>query len=326
MTETHIEAPLFFDSFDRMRDIVFSNNEVLPALSRFRIPLGFGESMVADVCKDHGVDVPTFLAVINFISSKPYKAFNVNLPTLIKYLKSAHEYFLEYVMPGIRSKLIAAISTGTPDDYTFLFVRHLDKFIAEVRHHLAYEEEKVFPYVEKLLAGQADEKFSIKDFEDSHQPIVGKLAELKELFIGHFTARAGRVDMLNSVLYDLITLEKDLTAHCKMEDSLFVPAVIKLEMKVEDDLEEIRTSQENNIHNDELDEHGDIILTPREREIVHDIALGMSNKEIAEKLFLSIHTVTTHRRNISTKLNLHSSSSITLYAVMHGIISLDEIK
>lgn len=326
MTETSTGDSIFFDSFDRMRDIVFSNHETLPALSRFKIPLGFGEAMVADVCKDNGVDTQTFLAVINFIAHRPYKAFSIHLPTLINYLKSAHEYFLGYVMPGIRSKLIEAISTGTPGDYTFLFVRHLDKFIEDVRHHLAYEEDRVFPYVEKLLEGRADNNFSISDFEDSHQPIVGKLAELKELFVGHFTAEDGRVDMFNSVLYDVITLENDLAAHCRMEDSLFVPAVMKLEMKVEDAKEYPKTSEKDEFPNNNLDEHGDIILTPREREIVQSIALGLSNKEIAEKLFLSIHTVTTHRRNISSKLNLHSSSSITLYAVMHGIIAIDEIK
>ena len=326
MNGSFAQDTLFFDSFDRMRDIVFSNHEVLPALSRFKIPLGFGESMVADVCNDNNVDTQTFLAVINFISNRPCKAFSIHLPTLINYLKSAHEYFLGYVMPGIRSKLISAISTGTPGDYTFLFVRHLDKFIEEVRTHLAFEEEKVFPYVENLLSGHTDNNFSIQDFENSHKPIVGKLAELKELFVAHFTAQDGRVDMFNTVLYDIIMLENDLASHCRMEDSLFVPAVVKLETKVEDNIAEIKTSRGNTLHNEELDEHGDIILTPREREIVQAIALGLSNKEIAEKLFLSIHTVTTHRRNISSKLNLHSSSSITLYAVMHGIISLEEIK
>ena len=326
MEESNSTDVLFFDSYNRMRDIVFTNHEVLPALSRFKIPLGFGEAMIADVCKDHSVDTSTFLAVINFISNKPFKAFDIHLPTLIHYLKSAHEYFLGYIIPRLRSKMIEAISTGTPGDYTFLFVRHFDKFINELRSHLSYEEEKIFPYVEKLIRNEADKKFSIKDFEDSHKPIVGKLAELKELLVGHFTAEDARVDLFNSVLYDVIALEKDLTTHCLMEDSLFVPAVLKLEQKAIENKSEGQSQTAVSVKDENLDENGDIILTPREREIVQSIALGLSNKEIAEKLHLSIHTITTHRRNISAKLNLHSSSSITLYAVMHGIISLDEIR
>ena len=111
-----------------------------------------------------------------------------------------------------------------------------------------------------------------------------------------------------------------------MEDSLFVPAVLKLEQKAIENKSEGQSQTAVSVKDENLDENGDIILTPREREIVQSIALGLSNKEIAEKLHLSIHTITTHRRNISAKLNLHSSSSITLYAVMHGIISLDEIR
>ncbi len=66
-------------------------------------------------------------------------------------------------------------------------------------------------------------------------------------------------------------------------------------------------------------------LTPREREIVVCIVKGMTNKEIAGALFLSTHTVITHRRNITKKLQIHSPSGLTIYAIMNKMVELNEI-
>jgi two-component system, NarL family, response regulator NreC len=63
------------------------------------------------------------------------------------------------------------------------------------------------------------------------------------------------------------------------------------------------------------------LLTPREREILQLLAELKSNKEIAQRLNLSLYTVETHRRNLQEKLNLHSFAELVLYAVRKGVIS-----
>jgi DNA-binding NarL/FixJ family response regulator len=63
------------------------------------------------------------------------------------------------------------------------------------------------------------------------------------------------------------------------------------------------------------------LLTPREREILQMLVEGRSNKDIATALNLSLYTIETHRRNLQTKLNLHSFPELILYAVRKGIIS-----
>jgi DNA-binding NarL/FixJ family response regulator len=63
------------------------------------------------------------------------------------------------------------------------------------------------------------------------------------------------------------------------------------------------------------------LLTPREREILQLLVEGRSNKDIAGQLNLSLYTVETHRKNLQTKLNLHSFPELILYAVRKGIIS-----
>jgi DNA-binding NarL/FixJ family response regulator len=63
------------------------------------------------------------------------------------------------------------------------------------------------------------------------------------------------------------------------------------------------------------------LLSPREREVLQLLAEGRTNKEVANKLDLSVTTIETHRNNLMHKLNLHSTAEIVLYAVRKKIIS-----
>jgi DNA-binding NarL/FixJ family response regulator len=62
------------------------------------------------------------------------------------------------------------------------------------------------------------------------------------------------------------------------------------------------------------------LLTAREREILQLVAEGRANKEVAERLHLSLNTVETHRKNIAEKLNVHGPADLILYAVRKGIV------
>jgi DNA-binding NarL/FixJ family response regulator len=62
-------------------------------------------------------------------------------------------------------------------------------------------------------------------------------------------------------------------------------------------------------------------ISEREMEIIKLVAEGYSNKEIADKLFLSTHTVTTHRKNIMNKLGVNNTAGLVLFAVRENLIS-----
>jgi DNA-binding NarL/FixJ family response regulator len=66
---------------------------------------------------------------------------------------------------------------------------------------------------------------------------------------------------------------------------------------------------------------GGINISEREMEIIKCVAEGHSNQEIAEKLFISVHTVTTHRKNIMNKLGINNTAGLVMYAVREQLIS-----
>ncbi len=67
------------------------------------------------------------------------------------------------------------------------------------------------------------------------------------------------------------------------------------------------------------------LLTQRERTIVRLVSLGLTNKQIADQLYISAHTVITHRKNIINKLGIKSVSGLTVYAIVNNIITIEEV-
>lgn len=94
---------------------------------------------------------------------------------------------------------------------------------------------------------------------------------------------------------------------------------------VTDDVETIRTKLKTLCNDNEEPAEEKEPLSLREKEIISLVVKGMTNQEIADKLFLSIHTVITHRRNIAKKLEIHSATGLTIYAIVNKIVEINDI-
>lgn len=301
---------------DRMRDIINDNSLLLTVINRFSISLGFGDKTVADVCKENGVDVDTFLAVINLISEKDWSNYSISLLPLIGYLRKSHKHILTYALPAIKKTLIEGIQQTNTTEIAMVILRFFDRYVTEVKKHMEYEDNVVFSYVENLLSGEVKNKFHITDFSSRHEHMAGVLDELKELFIYQYNQKDN--ELVSMALFHIVMCGNDLVSHCEIENKLLFPTVARLE----NDL-----MTQNSKHCDDKDpesQNGTTdILSDREKEVIIGVARGLSNKEIADKLNLSFHTITTYRKNISTKLNIHSTAGLVIFAILHNLIEID---
>jgi DNA-binding NarL/FixJ family response regulator len=64
-----------------------------------------------------------------------------------------------------------------------------------------------------------------------------------------------------------------------------------------------------------------LTVSEREVEIIKHIALGLSNKQIADKLYLSLHTINTHRKNIMQKLHVNNTAGVVMFAVKNNLLA-----
>ena len=288
-----------YKATDKIADLMSHEEDAIHIISRFGIGLGVGEQTIAEACAIHGVHTPTFLAIINYKVFK-HKALptEVDLPTLQQYLRNAHSYFLDFRLPYLRRAIIEAIIPADPSSkIPMLILRCYDEFVEEIRTHIEHENEGL-----------------IEEHVLDDQRITDKLTEIKNLIIKYYpsnnVSQKDATYLLIHVMSDLWHTEQDFADHCAIEDEILRPALSQVPVE--------QPSQSSTQDTDALSE--------RERDVLIQVVNGLSNKEIADKLFISIHTVMTHRKNISRKLNIHSTAGLTIYAIVNKLINIDSLK
>lgn len=312
-----------------MSEIIHDDYRLLQVISRFGLSLGFGEQSVAQACKAARVDTSTFLAVMNYIVSGEQHSVDaaveqVSVPDLMRYLQRSHAYFIDFRLPAIRRKLIEAIDCSARNQIAFLILKFFDEFADEVRRHMAYEDEHIHTYVQQLLDGRMPTSTSYAalahQHHDNHNSLSKSGHELKSIIIKYYPSDSDTTRLADTLM-DIYIMEEDLQSHCNLEDTLFAKAVHKLELTVQ-----ATTSSEAAAADEKAaPDAGAEALSEREREVVRMVVRGLSNKEIAERMYISVNTVMTHRRNICRKLQIHSPAGLTIYAIVNGLINLDEV-
>ena len=289
---------MIYRETNRMSDLLTQDRRAMQIVNRFGIPMGVGDKTIDTVCREHGIHTPTFLAIVNNgQSDRP--ATEIDLPTLQTYLRNAHTYFLEFLLPRLRRQLIEAINpTVTDNKIPLLIVRYFDEYVQEIRIHIQHEDE-----------GRMENHAT----DDRH--ITEKLHELVNLIIKYYPAHSTYPfanELMTNVLMGIYQTEEELKTHCSIEDDILRPA---LERSRKSEVESRKSKVKNQ---DEL--------SGREQEVLTLVVQGLLNKEIADRLHLSLHTVIAHRKNISRKLNIHSTAGLTIYAIVNHLIDIESVE
>ena len=311
-----------YEADDKMISIIRDNYNILQSLGSFGINLGFGDKTVREVCEEQNVDTYTFLAVVNF-TINGYKEYDnadrLSLSTLLHYLKASHAYYIDFQLPFIRKELVEALDEK--DNLARLILKLYDDYAHSITNHMKYEEKMVFPYVQALIDGNANDTFDIETFSKHHVQVDQKLKELKSIIIKYLPSDGLHNNQLSATLYDIYNNEEWLAHHSEVEEEIFIPAVRNEERKLRqnDVSAKISSMISQAPQSDEQ-------LSDREKDVIVALVQGMTNKEIADHLFISINTVITHRRNIARKLQIHSPAGLTIYAIVNNLVDISTVK
>lgn len=311
-----------YEADDKLIYIIRDNYSILQSLGSFGINLGFGDKTVREVCEDQNVDTYTFLAIVN-LTINGYRDYDdidrLSIPTLIQYLRASHAYYIDFQLPFIRKELQNALDEN--DNLARLIMKLYDEYAHSIKNHMQYEEKNVFPYVNDLLANKSNEAYDIETYSKHHGQTDLKLRELKNIIIKYLPSDGLRNNQLTATLYNIYNCEQWLTLHAMVEDEIFTPAIRRLEKQSKQNDVSVKISSmiSQNPQNQEA-------LSEREKDVIVSLVQGMTNKEIADHLCISINTVITHRRNIARKLQIHSPAGLTIYAIVNNLVDISSVK
>lgn len=217
-----------FSASDKVIDLISYDYNILPILSRFRIPIGFGTKTIRDTCAEAAIEENVFLLIINFILTGKIDSdiySEVSATEIVNFLQNSHDYFMNYKFPHIRKNLLAALDEGH-NDVNPAIIKFFDAYLQKVRAHFDYEEQEVFPYVRALELGEKSD-YGIDEFKRHHDEVTQSLNELKNVIMRFYATK--KPDLMYDVLVDLYNCEYDLEKHSDIENHILIPMVTIIE-------------------------------------------------------------------------------------------------
>jgi regulator of cell morphogenesis and NO signaling len=295
-----------------------------------------------------------------YFPEKKLQSFNVLM--IVSYLQKTHAYYRETQVPLVEKLLNALMRNHLAEKNN---VKLLKKFFLgykkELFAHLDREEKTTFPYIKKAYQlfhsfrmtqkeRTALSQYSMQVYEEEHSDIDEKLYDLKNILIKYVRGRAAE-SLYHEVIFELFRLEKDIQDHTRIENNVLMPLVVEMEnvlfhIHKKKSMHAHGTAAGPAVHSPEDERHmsgnanldyripshlkqngpwDQEDLSQREREVLQLVACGFINKEIADKLYISLHTVISHRKNITRKLQIKTVAGLTIYALLNGLISSKNI-
>lgn len=296
----------------KMAELLDADFSLCGVFSRMGLNYGVADASVEEVCRRQGVDPETFLLICRVYASDNFRPDAAALEKadakeIVNYLSRSHSYYMEVALQSLEDGLRRVVQT-TDERSRGIIRKFFTDYKEELARHFEYEEQNVFPYVETGVSAN----FKVDEFEDTHESVEEKLEDLKNLLIKYMPEGSDQ-KAAAWTMQQLLMLGSDIQKHIILEDAILAP---KLRPR---DRERLEAKFEAAATESDL-------LTAREKEILVCVAKGMLNKEIADLCNLSIHTVISHRKNITRKTGIKTVAGLTVYALLNNLIDMNSIE
>lgn len=286
--------PIEFSQGMKMAELLDRNPSLLGVFTRMGFSFGYGDSTVAEVCRSEGTDPYTFLLICKVYSQDSYRPTReeldkADISVIVRYLSLSHRHYLDVDMHELEESLGRMVEPCGEDTHRIIW-KFFSDFREELHKHFTYEEESVFPN-----AGCLDDGIP----EEYHCGVEETLEDLKRLVMTHLPGDAVQQEAYK-VLSVINSLQDDIRKHILLEETAL----------------EGRPSESRK----------DSTLSSREKEVLVCVARGMLNKEIADLLNISVYTVITHRKNITSKTGIKTVAGLTVYALLNNMLDINSIE
>lgn len=290
---------LFLDASSILSEVIEENHQLIPVVNRFGVKLGLGDKTIGDICHSANINTDFFLAILNTFLNEDYfperKLQKFDLELVLKYIKQTDAYLIHGQLHNLEKHMNAFLSMSDPNNAQLKLIG------------------KLFSDFKKELLGLIEQGMVKGDTP------LALLTDLKSIIIKHISGNFNE-NMCYAVIFTLDSFQKDLEKHNRIREKILKPMLDELDQSSIEDLQELiaasHSVKENKGHS----------LSQRELDVLRLIALGLLNKEVADKLNISLNTVLSHRKNITAKLRIKTVSGLIFYCITHGHISADEIE
>lgn len=310
----------------KLADIITENETLIPVLNRFGIRLGVGDKSIKSVCREVHINPDLLVCIINTLTDVHYNPTETlqtfSVLQLVEYLKKENTYFRQE-LSTIEMHINAFIKKSkNKNDNLYLLQKVFGEFCQQMTTLIEQKETALFPEIIRIYENYyspQDKKKGVESalFSDNEANAVReKLSDMKNLLIKHISGEYDE-NLLYSIVRFLSHFEKEIHNQQQIENRVLKNVVEEMQKAQKQQSRKERSGFTTHIS---ISPSKNDILSPREKEVVKLVSKGYINKEIAEELQISLHTVISHRKNITEKLSIKTISGLTTYAIMNGII------
>lgn len=229
-------TPTVYSGKMKVADLISADWNLLSIFERLDIKLGFGEATVAELCTRYGLSTDLFLMICSIYSFNNYhpKAELLkkeDIPHILSYLRASHKYYTNNCLPRFHNDMHIMMDEYE-DMNKYILNKFYDDYENEIKKHFEYEENNVFPYIEKILDNPQSNNipYNISIYEHDHTNVEEKLNDLKNIIIKYLPENYSS-NIRFKVVKSIFRIETDIRKHTLVENKLLTPLVAKLEQR-----------------------------------------------------------------------------------------------